>query len=319
MGRQGIALLACVIVFAGCAGPRVVSAPGATSADLPAARGWAPAAAMVQTDFDLGDAPAVDAADTAAPAPAPVAAGFPTAALRDDEPAAPAAEDIVETEDTEEVYEREEVLEVTPSDVAVEPVPDDAPTLGGCCGCKKRCGCCEPRCPCPDPCGNPCGGYVGGNLQIAPGLGGGLEWGINLRRTKTYLLSFEMIASYQDLYDEFLASDRRGVTGDGNSGGKSYALRVGLRWRFAPCCKWHPTLRAGLGWMRLTGEPERLDLAEVDSEGDYLGGYIGAGIEYDINARWSTGPEIALFAGIDPESGDTAIVPTVYWHINYKF
>ncbi|MDF1700911.1 MAG: autotransporter domain-containing protein, partial [Planctomycetota bacterium] len=151
-------------------------------------------------------------------------------------------------------------------------------------------------------------------------LGAGLEWGINLKRTDRYLLSFEMGVHYQDFYDEFLDKGNvPGSVGDNNQAGKSNGIRIGLRWRFAPCCKWHPTLRAGIAWQSYTGGPEALELAEIDSKGDYLGAYVGAGLEWDINARWSTGPEVAVFYGVDPESGDTALAPTLYWHINYKF
>ena len=321
MGRYGIALVACMIVLAGCAGPRVTSAGDETIADLPAARGWAADGYMLRTDTDLGAPPAGNAAPAAAsdgdwpaPPPPPVAAAADETAPVEEAPAAPSEEAPTSGD--------EEVIEVTPEDVEIQPVAPDAPRLGGCCGgCKK--GCCDQgcqHCPCPDPCGNPCGGYLGGSLQFAPGLGIGLEWGINLKRTDCYLLSFEMGTSYQDLYDEFLdPGNVQGATGDDNLGGKAYSMRVGLRWRFKPCCTWHPTLRAGIAWYRFTGGPEHLTLADVGSEGDYLGGYLGAGIEWDLNARWSTGPEVMGFYGVDPESGDTALTWTLLWHINYKF
>lgn len=327
MGRYGIALVACMIVLAGCAGPRVVSAGSDTIADLPAARGWAEDGYMLRTDLELGEAPAVDAVGEPAPAAAdnewppcaPPPPPVPAASAAAADETAP-----VETAPAPEA----DVIEVTPADVPVEPVAESAPVLGDCCGkpncgckqrcCKKRsCGC--HQCPCPDSCGNPCGGYVGGNLQFAPGLGAGIEFGINLKRTKSYLLSFEVGATYQDFYDELFDEDRQGVTGDNNLAGKMHSLRFGLRWRFKPCCTGHPTLRLGVQWAQLSGGPEFLDLAEVDSDGDYLGAYLGLGYEWDINPRWSTGPEVALFAGVDPDSGDTALIPTLYWHINYKF
>jgi len=160
------------------------------------------------------------------------------------------------------------------------------------------------------PCGNPCGGYGGISVNGLPGLGAGAEFGVNFKNTRKVMWSWEMGIQYQDL--------TAAISGESLSG-KYFQLRAGVRARFKPCCKGHPTLRAGVSWFNVTGDPIGIDTAQIDSIGDYLGGYLGLGYEWDIGRRWSTGPEAAITVGTNVNNGDIAIVPTVFWHFNYRF
>jgi len=195
---------------------------------------------------------------------------------------------------------------------APAPVPESAARLRRGCGggCGKACGGAEP---CDSCYGNKrCGGYVGGSLAVLPGLGAGLEFGVNFKKTQRLLWSWELGLVYQDLTDV--------ITGPETERGKFLEARVGVRARLNPCCsRWHPTFRAGIGWMNVTGRIAGINTASFDSRGDYFGGYVGAGLEYDLGRRWSTGPEAAVFAGANVNNGDFGLAPTVFWHLNYKF
>jgi hypothetical protein len=333
MGRYGLAWLLGLALLTGCASPRVLgedagpqSRPTEVAGDLnPFEVEFARPLAItpVRDEIGLPPAPAGDhlamydeAADEAADE-APTAPAVPEepSELRVDDVSdtrAAASDPCVDFPDPCAVRRR---APCCPPPCAPKTCPCGKRAAGQCdcgkAGCGKR-ACCQ-KCPCPDPCGNPCGGYVGGHLAFGPGAGGGIEFGINFARNKTALWSWEFMAGYQDFYDEIAGGD------DANSG-KMRQFRVGVRARFLPCCKWHPTVRAGIGWVNATGSPRDLELAEIDGEGDYLGGYLGVGLEYDLSPRWSTGPEIAVFGGFDAgDTSSTAVVPTLFWHINYRF
>ena len=320
MARIGLALIACLVVCVGCAGPRVLDAdssavatPVAQAEEMnPFTYEWsqAPAVIPVSDEFGAPPVPALPSADMSDlptyETPGSVSTGS-YGAFPDE--AAPEAPPIPETE-------AELAPDAAPSAVDFPAPCDTAPALGGCCGkcggtCGGDCGC--KKCPCPDPCGNPCGGYVGASFVVGPGYGGALEFGINFKRTKSVLWSWDFALMYLDYTD---AIDG----GDNKEGGKANMFRAGVRARFMPCCRWHPTVRAGLSWFQAGGKPELLSAAEIDADGDYFGGYVGVGLEFDINRRWSTGPEIMGYAGVDLSNTDqTAFMGMLWWHLNYKF
>ncbi|MDA1194267.1 MAG: outer membrane beta-barrel protein [Planctomycetota bacterium] len=297
MGRNGIALIASFIVLAGCTSPRVISAEGP---ELAAAAGWDESS---YTDYELGTAPALLAAgedDPADEAPSKEAPAMEVAPAADKPGAdAPAAE----------------VVEFPPCAprpicpprcVTVAPAPANGPRLSRC----------APS-PCPDPC-DPCRerGYAGLGFAVGPGYGGIADVGLNIGRIRNATLSVNGRYMWMDLSDDLDG-------GDDKFRGKLLAFQLGLRARFdrfACCDRLHPTVRLGFGWMQATGRPDLLDLADVDGAGDYVGAYVGLGLDYDLSRKWSTGPEIALFGGWDVDDADNmAWVPTVSWHLTYRF
>jgi hypothetical protein len=320
MERIGIAVVAVMLVLAGCAGPRVLSD------DVVATGSVAGTEAMNPFEFEFSRPLEVTpVSDELGAPPAPPLPDFP-AAMPDDS-AAPTPAIPEELTPVPDAPDAPPAAESMPAAVAFPPPAPCAKRLGRCCQpsapCLPKPTCCSPcdatgdncrKCPCPDPCGNPCGGYVGVGFVGGPGLGFLTEFGINVKRTKKALWSVEAAMMYQDFYDNVEG-------GDLNNAGKMNMFRAGMRWRFQPCCRWHVTARAGLGWMHAgnDGVPS-LELADIDARGDYIGAYAGIGLEFDIGARWSTGPELTYFYGWEAGgNGNTASVPSLIWHLNYKF
>ena len=184
-----------------------------------------------------------------------------------------------------------------------------------CCG-KPNCGCQKTCCP---PCwGNKrCGGYGGFSAAFWPGLGASMHLGMNYYMDERVLWSYDFSLTYQDFNDDF-------VGGEDLARGKLSMFRAGIRGRFNPCCsRWHPTFRVGLAWTNVTGRTDLHDssksFADFPVTGDYFGAYVGFGLEYDINHRWSTGPEISMFNGYNIDDDEYAYAFTLFWHFTYKF
>lgn len=147
--------------------------------------------------------------------------------------------------------------------------------------------------------------YAGLHLAVGPGLGGGVTLGQVATRRKGYEISFEMLATIQNLENDVLFSD-----GDGD-----YAqLRGGLKASLNPDGPCHWVGRAGLCWLRNTAEVDFLD-----DPGDYVGGYVSLGYEWDVGHRLRWGPELLLMAVAEESSSDIELVPQFVLHGQLRF
>ncbi len=146
--------------------------------------------------------------------------------------------------------------------------------------------------------------YGGISAALLPGVGGGFCGGHVFARSRLAVYSFEMLAAFQS-GGQTLAFEDGGMWGQLRGGGKMCLL---------PCCRWHPTARAGLGWIRSTASNEFLS-----ANSDYFGAYVGLGVEYDISRQLSTGPEVSLMM-VTRENTDFSLelVPQVHWHVTVK-
>ena len=310
MGHRLLGVLMALTLGAGCAGPRLQTAEPTRMADA--------ASGIVQVDT-LGRAPAAshmtmlsgsDSDDWPEPAPCPPAPPLPPspasvapAVALDETPEAP-----TETPPVEDAAP-------APADVMDDvapppPAETEAPSLALSDADAAAC--------CPPCWGNKrCGGYGGFSLAAWPGLGASMHFGINYYMDERVLWSYDFSFLYQDMTDDFMG-------GEDLSRGKYTMFRAGLRARFNPCCsRWHPTLRFGLAWASITGSPDQIDSSEAFADfpvpGDYFGVHVGVGIEYDINHRWSTGPEISMLNAYNFGREEYAYSFTLWWHLTYKF
>lgn len=234
----------------------------------------------------LPDAPAAPVADAppapAAPeAPSPAPAPAPVPAPAVSAPAQPAVPDC---------------------GVAAPPPPCAQAVVGSdCCGV------------CKDPCLRSCFTHVGGSFDVFSGLGGSIWMGWTLSKNERYSTHVEVSYTHMDQYQEF----------DGESnGGKLDVVRLGLLWRTDPCCDRHWTFRAGVAYFHASGQPRDIDFDFVDipEAGDYIGGYLGLGYEWDFaGGRWSHGPEIQAMGGWEVDSGEFGFTPTVRWGLTYRW
>jgi hypothetical protein len=154
-------------------------------------------------------------------------------------------------------------------------------------------------------------GYAGGFVAVLPGIGAGLEFGVQVGASRCANTYLDFSLQYQDLYEEFIEEDQTG---------KFTNARVGLKWEFNPCGCHHPTLRVGGTWFFASGNPDVIDVSDIAvRNGDWFGVYLGLGWEWEINRRLSTGPEASVIFAWDSATGTTGIVPTFMWHFNVRF
>ena len=74
-----------------------------------------------------------------------------------------------------------------------------------------------------------------------------------------------------------------------------------------------------VGWFVATGDPAQVDIADIPQRDDYVGGYFSVGWEFDIDCRFTTGPEIGVFGGFEFDDGEFAVVPQLRWNFIYNF
>lgn len=146
--------------------------------------------------------------------------------------------------------------------------------------------------------------YVGAAASLSPGVGGGVEFGQVFARSSLATWSLELMAGGQDTtQDLFFDQD-----------GEYAQIRGGVKAAFQPCsCCGHFTARAGATWLRSTATNDFLT-----QTGDYVGVYVGAGYEWDIGNRFTTGPELALNAVAREGSSDIDFLPQLHWHFILK-
>jgi len=91
-------------------------------------------------------------------------------------------------------------------------------------------------------------------------------------------------------------------------------LEVGAKQVLSPGYKSHLYFRYGATWLRLVG-----DSPTIREAGDYFGGYVGTGYEWDLTPRISCGPELDLYAlgGEGPLGFE--FLPRVLFQLNVKF
>lgn len=226
-------------------------------------------------------------------------------------------EDAPPEEPMDEVVDTEEMAEepVTPIEVYEEPrrvgdmtVDELRAALGtGPRYQARRVGCDS----CGDNC-NPCGhdSFVGGFIGAFPGLGFGVEWLREFRQTQNFSMLWDVSLTYQDLSAFF---------DDEEQSGKYNALRLGVALRGSPRGRIHPTVRGGITWFRVSGNPEVIDVASFDEGGDYIGVYLAVGVDFDITDCVTTGPEVGYVAGIEAGNGEFGGTLEARWHILFKF
>jgi len=155
---------------------------------------------------------------------------------------------------------------------------------------------------------------VGASADVFSGLGASVWMGATLDRSEQREFCFEISYTHMDQWEEF---DGEGQTG------KFDVLRVGWLCRTDPCCDRHWTWRAGLAYFRASGRPSEIDFDFVDIPipGDYVGGYLGLGYEWDFGPwnRWSHGPELQVLGGFEVNGGDFGFTPTLRWGLSYRF
>jgi hypothetical protein len=179
---------------------------------------------------------------------------------------------------------------------------------------------CPPPCP-PAPCCPPkkeqkrcCGnGYVGVAFYALPGLGFGVNGGWIFSRNCTANLALEVGMNYQDLWT--------GINDNEDFTGKLFGANVGVKASFLPEARHHPVLRAGLGWRFQSENNRTSDVGLVDLKGEYYGGYVGVGYEFDLgcNGCWTTGPSADFWAGVRPSGSGWGRTLTLGWHLIRNF
>jgi hypothetical protein len=161
--------------------------------------------------------------------------------------------------------------------------------------------------------------------NVLPGIGFGVQFGAIIKRTDCVIWSIEGGMSYHDFTD---------VISPDVSGSKLFVANLGVRALFLPASRIHPFATAGIGWWHATGSPAQVEVAQIDFRGDYIGGYLGFGALFEIDSKWTTGPEFRFFMGSNiealPARSDNnataqrglrhfSYIPMVYWHLHYNF
>lgn len=159
-------------------------------------------------------------------------------------------------------------------------------------------------------------GYFGGHVSMVPGIGFGLEGGYIVRRSPMADIALELAMPYQDLY--------HGILNNEKDTGKTIGGNIGVKMIFRPECNGHPILRGGFGWRFLTEHNRSGDVGKLDEKGEYFGGYLSLGYEWDIgkscNSRgWSTGPSVDLWGGLRSFETPSAWTAGVSWHLVKNF
>lgn len=148
--------------------------------------------------------------------------------------------------------------------------------------------------------------YVGGIVLAGPGFGGGAEFGQVFARSPAVTWSFEGAAAWADL-------SATPFGGNEDQGGSWGQIRGGVKASFNPCGRGHPTARAGLLWFRATQDAEF-----IDGPGDYFGGYLGLGYEWDVTRWFTTGPEVTVLLAAQEKSVSIVAVPQIQWHFIFN-
>lgn len=146
--------------------------------------------------------------------------------------------------------------------------------------------------------------YAGLTVVAVPAIGVGLEFGQRFSRTRTADWAFEMQAAWQDL----------GAAVCCDTSGTFAQIAGGVKATFRPLSRSHPVLRGGFGWFRSTGSTEL-----VETPGDYVSLYVGAGWEWDITPTLTTGPEVRVMLASIEKEFDPIVVPQVQWHLVWRF
>ncbi len=149
--------------------------------------------------------------------------------------------------------------------------------------------------------------YMDLAAMALPSIGGGFGFGQVFSREDGKTWSFEALAGLQSLDDGTLWADSDGEFGQ---------FRGGVKVAFADRGMGHWVGRAGLAFLRNTGE-----IQGFSDTGDYFGGYVGIGYEFEINKWLTMGPEISLTVA-DKEGLsdiDIEVLPQFLWHVIIKF
>ncbi len=141
-------------------------------------------------------------------------------------------------------------------------------------------------------------------VSFLPNLGLAGSASAALRTTQTWEWRAEARFSDQFLDDKTFADNGLPEAGDWTQ------LELGLRARRASEEGRHWVVRFGALGFEARGETNL-----VDEAGDYLGLYLGAGLETDIGRGFSIGPEFNLIAASGPD--EFALVPQITWGLRW--
>ena len=157
-------------------------------------------------------------------------------------------------------------------------------------------------------CASPLGGEdleLTGRLVAGPGVGASVSLAQNLRAGVPGRLDFEGTLVRQEV-DE--AVDEEGDVGD-----ELTVVRIGLLWRPTPERAGTWTGRAGLAWLRSTG-----DAGALRNPGDYGGIYLGLGYEWKLGPHLATGP-VWIAHWLDAEGdGNSGLVHMGGWGFTWR-
>lgn len=149
--------------------------------------------------------------------------------------------------------------------------------------------------------------WAGAVAGLLPGLGGGLEAGQRIARTRALDLGLEAL----------VVRERAREGAFFEEGGDLGLVRGGVSLRACPCARHGPVLRAGVAWFRSTARGEFFR-----GRGDHVGAYLGLGYEWDLAPGLRTGPEVGvLLATPEGEPRDLTLeaVPYALWRVVVRF
>ncbi len=147
--------------------------------------------------------------------------------------------------------------------------------------------------------------YAGALASLNPAVGGGLEFGQVFRRSRLATWSFEGRFAVQGLGNELRGSSSQETFSE---------VQGGLKASFRPLSRAHPVVRAGASWTRVGGPTHLFGHA-----GDFYGGYVGLGWEWDITDAFTTGPEVSALVATRQNTFELVAIPQLAWHFIVRF
>jgi hypothetical protein len=140
--------------------------------------------------------------------------------------------------------------------------------------------------------------YVDLGMSALPGMGASAALGqLFSDRKELFDFAFELTTTLQKVED-----------------GRFFQVQAGVKQTGSPGHDSHLVLRYGLTWFRATGNPEFISLP-----GDYLGGYFGAGYEWDLSPHITIGPEARVVVASREGTLDVEAFPQLGIHFTFNF
>jgi len=141
--------------------------------------------------------------------------------------------------------------------------------------------------------------FVFGGVSAGPQVGVTAGIGRNFKKSDSFGdIAWEVEAGYQWL------------SGQGEARVKQ--VRAGLKHTLKPEAKSHLTVRYGAIWFKTDGR-----VRWIDVQGGYVGGYLGAGWEWDLGEQVTTGPDVRLY--LLGGQGEFEAIGQLVWNLIVKF